>query len=330
MFGKYSYSYSGIFRNVLFLKLNVLLGMPNWMVTLEEFNKFIGLIIARGVLGQRGLPCFSLWNTSWGCPMFNKTLSRYRLMEIKSFLRFDMKSDRRRHLVEDRLCLASSMWNCFIENSQKSYVPNVYLTVDEQLLSYKARCQFIQYVANEPDKFGLKFWMVVDNERKYLYNGFPYLGKDEIRDTSMSVPSNVVMKLMKPLFKHGYNVSCDNFFTSLDVAARLAKEKGSLVGTIRHNRRELPQAAKAMQQLHDTTPLKTTISSTSAALACYQCKKAKSVMILSTLHPDVAVSSENNPKKKPETVLFYNKTETRLNVVDQMTRKYSVKAASRR
>ena len=51
-------------------------------------------------------------------------------------------------------------------------------------------------------------------------------------------------------------------------------------------------------------------------------------MILSTLHPDAAVSSENNPKKKPETVLFYNKAKAGVDVVDQMTRKYYVKAAS--
>ena len=123
------------------------------MVTLQELDKFIKRIITRSVLGQKGLPCFSLWNTSWGCPMFNKRLSRYRLMEIKRFLRFDMKSDRSRRLVEDRFCLASSLWNCFIENSQKSYVPNVYLTVDKQLFPCKARCQFIQYMASKPDKF---------------------------------------------------------------------------------------------------------------------------------------------------------------------------------
>jgi len=48
-----------------------------------------------------------------------------------------------------------------IENSQKSSVPNVYVTVDEQLLPCKARCKFIQYMANKPDKFVLKFWMMV-------------------------------------------------------------------------------------------------------------------------------------------------------------------------
>ena len=153
-------------------------------------------------------------------------------------------------------------------------------------------------MANKPDKFGLKFWMVVDADSKYVYNGFPYLGKDETRDTFISVPTDVVIKLMQALFKHGYNVTCDNFFTYLDVALRLANEKCSVVGTIRQNRRELPQAAKAKQQLHKTTNFKTTTASTSVTLTCYQCKKAKSVIVLSTLHPDAGISSENNTKKR--------------------------------
>ena len=51
---------------------------------------------------------------------------------------------------------------------------------------------------------------------------------------------------------------------------------------------------------------------------------------MSTLHPDVEISSHNNPKKKPETALFYNKTKAGVDVIDQMARKYSVKVASRR
>ena len=35
-------------------------------------------------------------------------------------------------------------------------------------------------------------------------------------------------------------------------------------------------------------------------------------------------------RKKPGTILFYNKTKAGVDVIDQMTRKYSVKAASRR
>ena len=248
-------------------------------------------------------------------------------MEIMRFLRFDIKSERRRRLAEDKFCLAFCLQNCFIENRQKSYVPNVYVTVDEQLLPCKARCKFIQYMANKPDKFGLKFWMMVDADGKCLYNGFPYLGKDDTRDTSVSMPTDVIMELVWPLFKHDYNITCDNFFTSLDLAVRLAKEKCNLIGTIRQNRRPLPQAPKAKQQLHETTLFKTITPSTSVTLTSYQCKKAKSAIILSTLYPDVEVSSENDSKNKPETVLFDNKTKAGVDVVDQMAKKYSVKAA---
>ena len=51
---------------------------------------------------------------------------------------------------------------------------------------------------------------------------------------------------------------------------------------------------------------------------------------MSTLHFDVEIPSDNNPQKKPETVLFYNKMKAGVDVIDQMTRKYFVKAASRK
>ena len=64
-----------------------------WDLTLHELDKFIGLIIARGILGQRGLPVESLWDTTWVCKMFKKLLSIYIFKKIMRFLRFHMKRD---------------------------------------------------------------------------------------------------------------------------------------------------------------------------------------------------------------------------------------------
>ena len=47
------------------------------------------------------------------------------------------------------------------------------------------------------------------------------------------------MKLAQYVTGKGYNITCDNFFTSLQLAKRLANEKISIVGTMRKNRREL-------------------------------------------------------------------------------------------
>ena len=51
---------------------------------------------------------------------------------------------------------------------------------------------------------------------------------------------------------------------------------------------------------------------------------------MSTFHSDVEIPSDNNLKKKPKNVLFYNETKIGADVIDQMTRKYSVKTVSRR
>lgn len=53
-----------------------------------------------------------------------------------------------------------------------------FLTVDEQFLPLESRCPFIQYIARNPEKFGIKFWFLVDLETKFMLNSFPYLGKD--------------------------------------------------------------------------------------------------------------------------------------------------------
>ena len=244
------------------------------------------------------------------------------------YLRFDEKNRRRERLQTDKFSLASQIWEPFISNCQKAFNPGQNLTVDEQLLPCKARCKFIQYMGNKPDKYGLKFWLLVDVEHKYLYNGFPYLGRDANRQATNSLSADVVLKLMNPLFGGGYNVICDNYFSSLKVSNSLMENKCSFVGTVRQNRRELPREALVKQDVYDTKIFIETEKETS--LTAYQCKKNKKVLLLSSLHKDVKIPEANNPKHKPETVLFYNKNKVAVDVIDQMTRMYSVKAASRR
>ena len=171
--------------------------------------------------------------------------------------------------------------------------------------------------------------MAVDVETKYLFNGFQYVRKDESRSSDVSVPTDVVMKLMMPLFKKGHNVTSDNYFSSLDLCLRLAKQCCSLVGTLRSNQREISNNLKETCSLHDITIIKLADAAiATVTITKYQWKKSKSVNVLSSLHRNVAIPLENNPKKKSKTVLFYNETKVRVNVLDQMSRCYSAKAGS--
>ena len=148
--------------------------------------------------------------------------------------------------------------------------------------------------------------MAVDIESKYLYNAFPYLGKDWTRSGDASLPTDVVIKLMSSLFRKDFNVTCDNYFNFFDLLLRIAKRQCSLVGTIRANRRKSPNLLKKKRMMHDTMVVNST-RDTKATISSYQCKQSKSVNILSTLHKDVVIPKQNNPKRKPEIVLFYNR-----------------------
>lgn len=301
------------------------LGTNDWSLTLEELDAFISILYARGIYCAKGIEVDSLWSKTWGPPFFNQTMARNRFREIMRFLRFDLKSTRSHRLETDKFALVSEVWNRFISNCNINYTPGPNITIDEQLFPTKTRCRFTQYMPNKPDKFGIKFWMAVDADAKYLINSFPYLGKDEHRPSNVPLSEYVVLQLMTPYLNKGRNVTTDNFFTSLRLAKLLREKKTSLVGTVNRSRKEVPDfVKKSRTELHETNLL----IHDDVTLTIYQGKKTKNVLLLSTLHSNVTIG--NDAKKLPESISYYNATKFGVDVLDQMTRKYTVKAASRR
>ena len=222
------------------------LGNSDWTLTLDELEKFIGLCYLRGVFGGKNIPLYSFWSNEFGLPIFKATMSRDRFSAIMKFLRFDVKSSRKARLSADKFALASDVWKPFIHNCQQCFVPFENLTVDEQLLPCKSRCPFTQFLPNKPDKYGIKFFLLVDVETKYLCNGFPYLGKYDPNSQKKPFGDFVVLELMKPYYGLGYGVTTDNYFTSLKLCDDLKSKNTSLVGTVKKSRRELPDVQKIM------------------------------------------------------------------------------------
>lgn len=297
----------------------------SWNISLQELEAFIALLYVRGALAAKGLPVLSLWSKIWGPKFFPETMSRDRFLEIMKFLRFDNKLTRSSRLQSDKFALISNVWNTFIDNSQLCYKPNENITIDEQLFPTKTRCRFLQYMPNKPDKFGIKFWLAVDVKTKYLLNGFPYLGKDEMRPSDQSLGEYVVNRLVEPYKNTGRNITTDSFFTSLKLAKSVKTKGFSYVGTVNRARREIPPSFKSVRNEIFSSAVR---KNDNITLTSYQGKKNKNVILLSTLHS--SVEFESNEKKTPDVIKFYNSTKFGVDVLDQMARKYSVKAPSRR
>ena len=109
-------------------------------------------------------------------------------------------------------------------------------------------------MSNNPDKFGLKYWLAADAKTKYLVKGFLYPGKHSERPDNTPVAEHVVTHLMQPFTNKGRNVTCDNFFTAKNLAEQMKRENTTMVGTLKKARREVPPSAKStVGSLYNTT-----------------------------------------------------------------------------
>ncbi|XP_071037109.1 piggyBac transposable element-derived protein 4-like [Parasteatoda tepidariorum] len=154
-------------------------------------------------------------------------MTRDKFKQILQFIRFDKNIERSRRLQTNKIALVLEIWNKFIENSY-ACLPGKNITVDEQLFPTKARCKFIQYMPIKPNKYGIKFWLASDISSKYVLNGFPYLGKDEQRPSSMLLSEHVVLKPVEPNTSCGRNITTDNFFISMSLLTKLLAKKKQL------------------------------------------------------------------------------------------------------
>ena len=92
--------------------------------------------------------------------------------------------------------------------------------------------------------------MVCDCATKYKMNVKVYLG-DENNEVARGLASDDVCTLAQPIsgqYRGGRNVTTDNFFTSVDLANQLKNKKMTLVGTMKQNKREIPQKFKPARQ----------------------------------------------------------------------------------
>lgn len=114
----------------------------------------------------------------------------------------------------DKLAPIRNLWNIFIDNCKKSFKVGANTTVDEQLVGYRGRCSFIQYIPSKPDKYGINIFWLCDAENTYALNGIVGVGKLPSEGRRVNFGATVVMELAKPIYNTGRDVTMDNFFTS--------------------------------------------------------------------------------------------------------------------
>lgn len=294
-------------------------------LTDQEFLTYIGLLILAGVYKSNHESMTTLWHDVLGRPIFRATMSLQRFKNINTALTFDNKKTRKNRREADKFAPIRNVWDLWISQQKVLYNPGMNVTVDEQLLAFKGRCGFKQFMPSKPARYGIKFWVLCDSLTYYVWNMQPYLGKKEGSKPEKNQGRRVVLDLVENL--KGRNVTCDNFFTDYVLLEELLKRHMTLVGTARANKTFLPPLVKSEQRKKPVFSSEF-LYTQKGTLVRYVPKKYKFVTLLSSLHTTAEVA--NNEKKTPEIISFYNATKGAVDSVDQLISFSSVKRKTKK
>lgn len=226
----------------------------------------------------------------------------------------DDKTLRPTRRQQDPYIPVRKVWDLFIAQCKMNYSPGSNVTIDEQLLGFRGRCPFRMYIFNKPKKYGIKIPMMCDTGTNYMINAIPYIGK-ATNTNGLPQGQYYLTELSRPIHGTNRNITCDNWFTSIPAAKSLLLEpyKLTIVGTIRLNKREIPEELKNTRSRQVGTSM--FCFDGYLTLVSYKPKPSKMVYLLCSCDEDAVVNSTSG---KPETIMFYSQTKGGVDTLDQM------------
>lgn len=290
-----------------------------------EIQAVIGLLIIAGSFRASKENLVDLWAVDGtGIDIFHATMSMDRFLFLMRCLRFDDINDRAQRKELDKLAPVRELFTIFVQNCQNAYTISEYSTIDEQLVAFRGKCPFRQYIPSKPAKYGIKIQTLCDARTWYVLSMEIYAGKQPVGPYELSnAAKDVVHRLTEPIENTGRNITLDNWFTSIPLAEELLQKKLTLVGTLRKNKPQLPRELIDIKKriLYSTI---FAYNNQITALS-YVPKKGKNVVLISTMHSNSNdIDSTTGDAKKPEIISFYNTTKGGVDTVDKMCGTYTV------
>ncbi|XP_069592446.1 piggyBac transposable element-derived protein 4-like [Ranitomeya imitator] len=288
--------------------------------TETELHAFLGILIAAGVHRANKENLEEMWNVA-ALPLIRAAMSRDRFKMILRFIRFDNENTRAERVQTDKAAPIRDIWTMLNSNLERAYKPYHCITVDEQLFPFRGHTKFTQYIPSKPAKYGIKIFWACDSSNAYPLQGQLYTGKPTDGPRQVNIGERTVLDLVSSYKGSGRNVTTDNFFTTMELAKVLNSWNMTLVGTVRKNKRFLPNN---MQPAKERPVYSTNFAYNHDATVCsYVPKKNKSVVLLSSMHMTGEV--EETLAAKPEIIKYYNITKGGVDVMDKMLGEYTVK-----
>lgn len=105
-----------------------------------EIRTLVGVLILAAALKDNHLTTNEIFNSSFCGTMY--AISRERFDFLIKSLRFDDKNPHLQRSQNDYFTPIRLIWDIFIAQCRNNYIPGTNVTIDEQLLGFRGRCQF--------------------------------------------------------------------------------------------------------------------------------------------------------------------------------------------
>jgi Transposase IS4 len=284
-------------------------------VTVQEMWLFIALIVLMEIHGKHSIDSYWTTDPFFATPIFSAIMPVDRFRYILSMLSFcsyqDVSNEER---VADQLWKIRDVFEEMNESFSSAYNLEQNVSVDESLLLWKGHHGLQRYIPSKADRWGLKFYALAESRTGYIYRLLADEGSNTRITTHFGMeplqkPGKVVMTLMEPILGRGHLLGIDNFYTDIPLFMLLKCQSTDCIGTIRKNRRHLPDQIKKTWKKSDRNKI---VVAHSDHLLLINWMDRREVRMLAT------TGSASFIDNKPNIVNMYNEVMPGVDSADQM------------
>ncbi|XP_013391250.1 piggyBac transposable element-derived protein 4-like [Lingula anatina] len=288
-------------------------------VTPSELKSWLGIIFTMGLVIKANLRDY--WTSNWltSTSGFRKVMSRNRFLSILRYIHFVDNSSAvtdRNNPAYDKLYKVRPVLDRIVQKIRTVYAPKRELSLDESMVACKSRCSFKQFMRDKPIRWGLKLFMISESVTGYVCNLKVYTGKEK-EGSDNGATHDVVLSVTSPFLNKGHHLYMDNYYTSVPAFQELLRRSTPACGTVRANRKGLPNTVNAKFPVVKELKRGDSIHMYKGSLTAVTWKDKKTVTLLTSLPveetSDIVQRSAKVSGKwekinvtRPKTVTLYN------------------------
>ena len=144
-------------------------------------------------------------------------MARNRFTEILKFLHsVDNSNYNANDPNRDKLYKVWGVVEFLVDQFKNIYMPTQHISIDEELLLWKGRLSFKQYIPSKRSRYGVKLFSLCEDSG-YLWSSFVYLGKNPGNDNENLELKNrigktgvIAVSLAMDLFRLDYKLYVDS------------------------------------------------------------------------------------------------------------------------